>query len=253
MNRRQAIKTSAFVIAGFAAAPRLIGQGRTNWEMRDLAEGRLPFKLPPLPYPREALQPQIDSRSMYIHHGFDAAAEFTRLQGSARGLTGDALQKFDAMRDAAANCDGIHALYVKNLNKTIAQHFSEEYEKWSAVSQTGGEKLLVAAEKWLFAALKDPTAIPEAMRDNVRNYGGGYYNHSLFWQMMKPNGGGEPKGELVKAIDKTFGSFGAFKEKLSDAALELFGSGWCWLTLDGEELKVETTQNEDTPLSSGRG
>lgn len=147
---------------------------------------------------------------------------------------------------------GIHTLYVKNLNKTIAQHFDDQYWEWSAEFIKGGQKVSVTAEKWLEASLKNPASVPEVMRENVRNFGGGHYNHSLFWQMMKPDGGGEPKGELAKAIDKTFGSFGAFKEQFSSASLKLSGSGWCWLTLAGSDLKIETTQNEDTPLSSGR-
>lgn len=172
-----------------------------------------------------------------------------RLQGSESGLFGHAMQEYEDMRVAAAICDGIHALYLKNLNKTIAQHL---YWEWDAELIKRGMNVLVQAEKWFTASLKNPASVPEVMRENVRNYGGGHYNHSLFWQMMKPNGGGEPKGELAEAINKTFGGFGAFKEKFSDASLKLFGSGWCWLTLDGKELKVETTQNEDTPLSSGR-
>ncbi|HOZ16049.1 MAG TPA: superoxide dismutase [Tenuifilaceae bacterium] len=82
----------------------------------------------------------------------------------------------------------------------------------------------------------------------VRNNGGGYYNHNLFWELMSPNGGGEPSGELLKQIQKTFGSFGEFKEKFSATAATRFGSGWAWLVIDNGELKVFSTPNQDNPL-----
>lgn len=82
----------------------------------------------------------------------------------------------------------------------------------------------------------------------VRNNGGGYYNHNLFWELMSPNGGGEPSGELLKHIQKNFGSFGEFKEKFSAAATTRFGSGWAWLIVDNGELKVFSTPNQDNPL-----
>ncbi len=79
--------------------------------------------------------------------------------------------------------------------------------------------------------------LPEHIRDAIRNNGGGHYNHSLFWQMMKKDGGGEPKAELAKAIDASFGSFSAFKDNFSKAALGQFGSGWAWLVLDGSDFE----------------
>jgi len=82
----------------------------------------------------------------------------------------------------------------------------------------------------------------------VRNNGGGYYNHNLFWETMSPNGGGEPKGELLKSIIKNFGSFAEFKEKFNSAASTRFGSGWAWLVLSNSELKVFSTPNQDNPL-----
>ncbi|WP_420459417.1 superoxide dismutase [Neolewinella sp.] len=83
----------------------------------------------------------------------------------------------------------------------------------------------------------------------VRNNGGGYYNHSLFWTVMSPNGGGQPSGELAQAIDKAFGSYDAFKQKFSDAAGGQFGSGWAWLIVkDNGELAVTSTPNQDNPL-----
>ncbi|MDD4374564.1 MAG: superoxide dismutase [Bacteroidales bacterium] len=83
----------------------------------------------------------------------------------------------------------------------------------------------------------------------VRNNAGGYYNHDLFWQIMSPDGGGQPKGELAKAIDKTFGTFDAFKEKFENAAATRFGSGWAWLAIDNQgKLFISSTPNQDNPL-----
>ena len=135
-----------------------------------------------------------------------------------------------------------HAAYVGNLNNAIAL----VPDLYFAIKQKG------ATEKSVAEILKDLSAIPEKIRVALRSNGGGHYNHSLFWQMMKKNGGGVPKGALADAITKTFGSFEGFKDGFTKAALGQFGSGWAWLTLDGKELKIETTANQDTPLSQGR-
>ncbi len=88
----------------------------------------------------------------------------------------------------------------------------------------------------------------------VRNNGGGFYNHSLFWKVMSPNGGGKPSGDLAKAIDDSFGSFDAFKEKFSEAAKTQFGSGWAWLCVHkGGKLEICSTPNQDNPLMPGVG
>ena len=88
----------------------------------------------------------------------------------------------------------------------------------------------------------------------VRNNGGGYYNHNLFWEIMSPNGGGKPSGELASAIDKTFGSFDAFKEEFSKAGATQFGSGWAWLCVqEGGKLEVCSSANQDNPLMPGIG
>jgi Fe-Mn family superoxide dismutase len=84
----------------------------------------------------------------------------------------------------------------------------------------------------------------------VRNNGGGHYNHSLFWQMMKKNGGGKPSGDLAKAINAGFGSFSNFQESFTKGALGQFGSGWAWLVLDDKHLKISATPNQDTPLAA---
>ncbi len=117
-----------------------------------------------------------------------------------------------------------HGAYVNNLNNAIAN--------------TDMEKL--SLEELLSNASKYPVA--------VRNNGGGHYNHTMFWQIMTKNGGGEPKGELKSAIEKTFGSFDNFKAKLTEAALTRFGSGWAWLVYNKGNLVIGSTPNQDNPL-----
>lgn len=100
--------------------------------------------------------------------------------------------------------------------------------------------------------LADLSAIPESIRTAVRNSGGGHLNHSLFWTMMSPNGGGEPSGELGVAITRSFGSFNAFKEAFQNTATGVFGSGWGWLVADSAgALSLVGTPNQDSPVSSG--
>lgn len=94
--------------------------------------------------------------------------------------------------------------------------------------------------------------VPEEKRTAVRNNGGGHANHSLFWTVMCPNGGGAPTGELAAAIDESFGSFDAFKEAFANAAATRFGSGWAWLSVDNGKLVVESTANQDNPWMEGR-
>lgn len=94
--------------------------------------------------------------------------------------------------------------------------------------------------------------VPENIRTAVRNNGGGHVNHSMFWQIMKPNGGGTPTGELANAINSTFGSFDAFKTAFNDAGVKRFGSGWTWLVMErGGKLQVVSTANQDSPLMEG--
>jgi Fe-Mn family superoxide dismutase len=94
--------------------------------------------------------------------------------------------------------------------------------------------------------------VPETVRTAVRNSGGGHYNHSLFWRLMKPGGGGQPKGDLAQAIDGKFGGFDTFKTDFSDAAMKVFGSGWAWLIVDEKQLKIVSTPNQDVPLSPSK-
>jgi Fe-Mn family superoxide dismutase len=145
----------------------------------------------------------------------------------------DALEPWIDARTMEIHHDKHHAAYVANLNKAVAD-FPE-------VAKMPVEDLL-----------KNLDAVPEKIRPAVRNQGGGHYNHTLFWQMLKKEGGA-PSGALAKAIDSAFGSYSAFKASLSHAALGQFGSGWAWLVIDaGKQLSVVPTANQDTPLSEGK-
>ncbi|CDQ39643.1 MULTISPECIES: superoxide dismutase [Virgibacillus] len=95
-------------------------------------------------------------------------------------------------------------------------------------------------------------AVPESSRTAVRNNGGGHANHSLFWKILSPNGGGEPTGELAEKIDTKFGSFDKFKEEFGNAATGRFGSGWAWLVLNNGDLEIMSTPNQDSPLMEGK-
>ncbi len=95
-------------------------------------------------------------------------------------------------------------------------------------------------------------SLPADKQGPFRNNGGGHFNHSLFWETMSPDGGGEPQGELATAISSTFGSFDAFKEQFEAAGVARFGSGWVWLVLDGGELKITSTANQDSPVLEGQ-
>jgi len=100
--------------------------------------------------------------------------------------------------------------------------------------------------------LKDLSQVPEDKRTAVRNNGGGHYNHSLFWESMSADGGGEPDGALAEAISSTFGSFSDFQAKLKETGVNQFGSGWSWLVHDGSGLAVVGTPNQDNPISDGK-
>jgi Fe-Mn family superoxide dismutase len=125
-----------------------------------------------------------------------------------------------------------HATYVTNLNAAVEKH--PELGKKSA------EELL-----------KDLNSIPEDIRTAVRNNGGGHVNHTMFWRIMKPNGGGNPTGAIADAIKSTFGNFEDFKKQFNDAGLKQFGSGWAWLVSDKGKLKIMSAPNQDNPISQG--
>ena len=145
----------------------------------------------------------------------------------------DALEPHIDARTMEIHHDKHHAAYVTNLNKAVAE-FPE------------------LGRKQVEDLLKDLNAIPEKVRTAVRNQGGGHFNHTLFWQMMKKDGDGEPNGELANAINKSFGSFSGFKEKLTDTATKVFGSGWAWLIMQDGNLKIESAPNQDNPVSQGK-
>ncbi len=145
----------------------------------------------------------------------------------------DALEPHIDVRTMEIHHDKHHAAYVTNLNKAVAD-FPD------------------LGKKPVEDLLKDLNSVPEKIRTAVRNQGGGHYNHTLFWQMMKKGGGGEPKGELAKAMEKSFGGYSGFKDKFTEAATKTFGSGWAWLVMDGKDVKIESAPNQDTPLSSGK-
>jgi Fe-Mn family superoxide dismutase len=126
-----------------------------------------------------------------------------------------------------------HQAYIDNANAAIEKH--------PALASKSAEELLSALDQ-----------VPEAIRTVIRNHGGGHANHSLFWTVMKPEGGGKPSGDLAAAIDKTFDGFDAFKGQFETAAKTRFGSGWAWLSVkkDGS-LAITSTANQDSPLSEG--
>ena len=108
------------------------------------------------------------------------------------------------------------------------------------------------ADKPIEDVIANLSQIPDDKRTAVRNNGGGHYNHSLFWEWMSPDGGGEPSGDLASAIESSFGSFSDFQGKFKDAGVNQFGSGWSWLVHDGSGLAVVSTANQDNPLSDGK-
>ncbi len=126
-----------------------------------------------------------------------------------------------------------HQAYIDNLNKALDKH-PELHEK-------SVEELVADLEM-----------IPEDIRGAVRNHGGGHLNHSFFWQILAPANGTEPQGALLEAIKKTFGSVDAFKEQFAAAAASRFGSGWAWLVVDGKHLSIQSTPNQDNPVTEGK-
>ena len=156
----------------------------------------MPFTVPDLPYPYDALEPHIDAETMRIHH------------------------------------DLHHKAYVDNANAAL------EGTEW--------------AGKPVEEVLKSLSSIPEEKRQAVRNNAGGHANHSMFWEIMGPSGGGEPSGDLAEAISSKFGGLDGLKSQVNDAGAKRFGSGWTWLVWDGAGLAVESTPNQDSPLMENR-
>jgi Fe-Mn family superoxide dismutase len=126
-----------------------------------------------------------------------------------------------------------HAAYVNNLNSALEKHQN--------LQSKSAEDLL-----------RNIGTVPEDIRTAVRNNGGGHVNHTMFWQIMSPNGGGAPRGAIADAINGTFGGFDSFKDQFSKAAVGRFGSGWAWLVDAGGKLSIESTANQDSPLMDGK-
>jgi Fe-Mn family superoxide dismutase len=145
----------------------------------------------------------------------------------------DALEPYIDARTMEIHHDKHHQTYVANLNKAVA-------------GQAG------LAGKSVEDLLRNLSAVPDTLRKAVQNNGGGVANHNLYWQCLKKNEGGKPAGELARAIEKKWGSYDSFKAEFTKAGMTQFGSGWAWLSLDGKQLVIEQTPNQDTPLSQGR-
>jgi len=144
----------------------------------------------------------------------------------------DALEPHIDARTMEIHYTKHHQAYVTNANKAL--------EKYPELLALGGAGLLAKLD-----------AVPEAIRQAVRNNVGGHVNHSFFWELLSPHAGGEPKGELAVAIQKTFGGFDVFRTQFAEAAMKRFGSGWAWLVVANGKLSVKSTANQDSPLSDG--
>ena len=129
--------------------------------------------------------------------------------------------------------DKHHQTYVTNLNGAVEKH--------PDLGKKTPEELV-----------KDLASVPEEVRTVVRNNGGGHVNHTMFWEIMGPNGGGEPTGAIGEQITKDFGSFEDFKKLFNETTAKQFGSGWGWLIFDSGKLKITTTPNQDNPISQGK-
>ncbi|MCB0295826.1 MAG: superoxide dismutase, partial [Calditrichaeota bacterium] len=146
----------------------------------------------------------------------------------------NALEPYIDERTMQIHHDLHHGGYVKNLNAALEGHADLQ-------------------KKSIEDLLKSLNSVPDAIRTAVRNNGGGHYNHTIFWNTMAPNAGGEPGGKLGEAIGKTFGSFDGFKEQFAKAAATRFGSGWAWLVKNADgSLAVTSTPNQDNPISGGQ-
>ena len=146
----------------------------------------------------------------------------------------DALEPYMDAKTVEVHYTKHHATYVNNLNAAI-----ENYDDWNKLS--------------IKEILTKIDSVPEEIRTAVQNNGGGHYCHTLFWESMDPNGGGEPTGELKEAIEKQFESFENFKDLMSKAAIGQFGSGYGWLVMnDKGELEILSTPNQNTPLKDGK-
>jgi Fe-Mn family superoxide dismutase len=146
----------------------------------------------------------------------------------------DALEPYIDAQTMEIHHSKHHNAYVTNVNAALEGHAD-------------------LAKKSIEALISDLNSVPEAIRTAVRNNGGGHANHSLFWTIMKPNGGGEPTGPVADALLSAFGSFEAAQDQFSKAAATRFGSAWAWLVVKGGKLNILSTPNQDNPLMTGDG
>ena len=145
----------------------------------------------------------------------------------------DALEPYIDEKTMKIHHDKHHSAYIKKVNAAL-----EDYPE--------------LAKKSIEDLMRDIDEVPEEIRTAVQNNGGGHANHSFFWPILSPDGGGEPKEEMKKAIESKFGSFDSFKEKFAETATGRFGSGWAWLVLNNGELELMDTLNQDSPLMEGK-
>src|SRR5262245_11302579 len=145
----------------------------------------------------------------------------------------DALEPHIDTQTMQIHHDKHHATYVTNLNNALKEHPDLQ-------------------SKSIEEILRNINSVPEAIRTAVRNNGGGHANHTMFWEIMGPGGGGTPGGALADAINAAFGGFDPFKAAINDAGAKRFGSGWSWLVADGGTLKVLSSANQDSPLMDGQ-
>lgn len=136
--------------------------------------------------------------------------------------------------------------------KTMEIHFTKHHQAYIDNLNKALEKHPELQEKSIEELVADLEMIPEDIRTAVRNHGGGHLNHSFFWQMLAPATSAEPQGALLEAMNKAFGSLDACKEKFAAAATSRFGSGWAWLVVDGKNLSIVSTANQDNPITDGK-
>ncbi len=200
LTTRRSFLAGATALVAAAWAVPAIGQTQTTGTATGSSEaaGSGAFKLPPLPYGYDALEPHIDVQTMRIHH------------------------------------DKHHAGYVSKLNAAVA--------KESSLEGKSVEELL-----------RNLDSVPESIRTDVRNNGGGHANHTMFWESMTPGGAKEPSGELAEALTASFKDVDAFKKAFEEAGAKRFGSGWVWLVKPKGQTKLEiiSTANQDSPLLEG--
>lgn len=136
--------------------------------------------------------------------------------------------------------------------RTMEIHHTKHHQAYTDKLNGALEKYPDIAKKDIREILQNLDDVPEDVRTAVRNNGGGYLNHWVFWEIMSPDGGGEPSGDLADKIKSDFGDFDSFKTQLADAGVGRFGSGWAWLVLSGGKLEVMSTPNQDNPISEGK-